>query len=107
MTYNVLMERAAKAIEQEQRSADRQDEAIAALGKLLAAVSDVLEGLAILRRRGPTRARRYVSVLIAFILDAMTYGVRSRARAGRQCFGLLLSAFSQYLRHPPQSWAAP
>jgi len=107
MTYNVFMERAAKAIEQKRRPADRQTAAIAALGELLAAVSDVLEGLAVIHRRGPTRARRYASVFIAFILGALTTSVRSRARAGRQRDGVLLSAFLQHLRHPPQSWAAP
>ena len=105
--YNGLMERTAEAIGQKQRSADRMSEALATLGELLAAVSDVLEGLAIIRRRGPTRARRNASTIVAFLLGALISNVRSCARAVQQRNGVLLSALPHYLRHPPQSWAAP
>lgn len=107
VTYNVGMERAGKAAGTLRRSADRLSEAWAALGELLAAASDMLDGIAIMRRRGPTRARRFASAAIAFVLSALIVIVRSRARAGRQRYSALISALPQHLRHPPQTWAAP
>ncbi|KZY58150.1 hypothetical protein A3736_15295 [Erythrobacter sp. HI0063] len=101
------MDSAAKQTETEGQGADRLSEAWAALGELLAAASDMLDGIAILCRRGPTRARRFASTAIAFVLSALIFIVRSRARAGRQRDSALISALPQHLRHPPQTWAAP
>jgi len=106
LIYKERMERAAEVIGT-RRSTDRLSEAWAALGELLAAASDMLDGIAIMRRRAPTRARRFGSTAIAFVLSALIFIVRSRARAGRQRDSALLSALPQHLRHPPQSWAAP
>ncbi|GMN01657.1 hypothetical protein [Erythrobacter sp. MTPC3] len=85
----------------------RRQAALVALGELLAAVADVLEGQAILRRRGPIRLRRLISVLLTFVVVVKKDAVRFLAVAIQHLRRSLGSLQLRNLYHPPQGWAAP
>lgn len=81
--------------------------ALVALGELLAAVADVLEGEAVIRRRGPTRVRRLLSIFLGFVVVKAQHATRSQAVAEQQLQSTIGSLQLRDLYHPPQGWAAP
>ena len=107
IAYNNNMDaRAERLIELRENQVDRLD-LIVMIGELLAAVSDVLEGQAIIRRRGPTRMRRFLSVLLTFMVLAARDAVRCHAVAQKHFRSSIGSFQLRNLHHPPKSWAAP
>lgn len=92
---------------QSQLTDEKAYSALLALGELLAAVADVLEGEAVIRRRGPTRVRRLLSIFLGFVIVRAQDAARSHAVAEQQLRSKIGSAHLRNLCHPPQGWAAP
>ena len=101
------METRTERIEQGADEKLSQQDLIVMLGELLAAVADILEGQAIIRRRGPTRMRRFLSVLMTFLVLAGRDAVRCHAVAQKHFRSLIGSFQLRNIHHPPKSWAAP
>jgi hypothetical protein len=80
---------------------------LVAIGELLAAAAQMLDGDAIRRLGGPGLYRRLASVLTAFVTFAMVMLVRQRASIARRSFVHTICEARRHLSHPPAGWAAP
>ncbi|WP_294392974.1 hypothetical protein [uncultured Sphingomonas sp.] len=80
---------------------------IKAIGELLAAVAQILDGDAIRRLGGPGLYRRLASVLAAFLTFAIVIRVRQRASIAGRRFVHAVCEARRHLSHPPAGWAAP
>mgnify|MGYP005869679313 CR=1 FL=1 len=82
-------------------------DALEAIASLLAAAADMIEGLDILRRRGPTRFRRWESAL-AYLMDIMLVAATRHRAVAFSCSTITDSSKAmRHLRRPAQGWAAP
>jgi hypothetical protein len=102
------MDRSVDIIEEHKAAADSllSNVFFETIGELLAAISNLLTGMAALRRGYLKTLHQRVSQFVMAIIFAMRSTVRWHARAASSAVANVIWG-QRNLHHPPQTWAAP
>jgi len=75
------------------------------MGRLLAAVADILDAPRVARLGGPGRMRRLLSVSMLFLILAIVRRVRQQAIIAPSVIVDIAMKTLRHLSHPPGRWA--